>query len=169
MSASGYQQNYTRNTLQVGESLSENQPDQLALQLHRASLNSMPNRASLSEQQHSQQSSKQRHRQPTSTTSRPAIAINHRPVTSRAPLQASHNASRVITVIANKSAYHPQKSINCGPSATSLHIFLNISRRVTGNEGYTGNRYRHSLIADLITFIKMDQVQYSTITHLFPN
>jgi hypothetical protein len=91
-----------------------NQPDQLTLWLHRASLNSTPHRASLSEQQ---QSSKQRHRQPTSTTSRPAIAINRRRVTPRAPLQASHNASCVITVRVNKSAYHLQPIINCGYNA----------------------------------------------------
>jgi hypothetical protein len=57
---------------------------------------------------HSQQSFKEQRRQPTSTTSRPAIAINSRPVTSRAPPQASHYASGVFTVRVNKSAYHLQ-------------------------------------------------------------
>jgi hypothetical protein len=42
--------------------------------------------------------------------SRPAIAINSRPITSRAPPQASHNASGVFTVRVNKSAYHLQSS-----------------------------------------------------------
>jgi hypothetical protein len=45
--------------------------------------------------------------------SRPAIAIDRRPVTSRAPLHAPHNASCVYTERANKSAYHLQPSINC--------------------------------------------------------
>jgi hypothetical protein len=53
-------------------------------------------------EQHSQQSSKQQRRQPTSTTSRPATATNHWPVTPR----ALHNASYVITERVNKSAYH---------------------------------------------------------------
>jgi hypothetical protein len=52
---------------QVGKDLSGNQPDQLTLWLHRASLNNTPHRASLSEEQHSQQSFKQQRRQPTST------------------------------------------------------------------------------------------------------
>jgi hypothetical protein len=43
----------------------------------------------------------------------PAIAINRRPVTSRALLQAPHNASCVFTERANKSAYHLQPNINC--------------------------------------------------------
>jgi hypothetical protein len=58
-----------------------------SLWLHLSSLNSTPHRASLGEQQHSQQSSNQQRHQPTSTTSRPAITINQRPVTSRAPLR----------------------------------------------------------------------------------
>jgi hypothetical protein len=49
--------------------------------------------------------------QPTSTTSHPVIAINSRPVTSRAPAQASHNASVVFTVRVNKSA---DEHYNCG-------------------------------------------------------
>jgi hypothetical protein len=76
---------------QVGEDFSGNQPGQFTLWLHRASLNSTPQRASSSEEQHSQQSSKQQRRQPTSATSRPATATNRRPVTPRAP----HNASCV--------------------------------------------------------------------------
>jgi hypothetical protein len=56
---------------QVGEDFSGNQPDQLTLCLHRASLNSTPQRESLSEEQHFQQSSKQQRRQPTSTTVAP--------------------------------------------------------------------------------------------------
>jgi hypothetical protein len=46
--------------------------------------------------------------------SRPAIAINSRPVTSRAPPLALRNASYVFTEHVNKSAYHLQPSINCG-------------------------------------------------------
>jgi hypothetical protein len=42
--------------------------------------------------------------------SRPAIAINRRPVTSR----VSHNASCVFTERVNKIAYHLQSNINCG-------------------------------------------------------
>jgi hypothetical protein len=48
---------------------------------------------------------------------RQAIAINRRPVTSRAPLQAPHNASCVFTERANKSAYHLHTNINCGDTA----------------------------------------------------
>jgi hypothetical protein len=80
----------------------------------------MPHRASSSEEQHYQQSYKQQRRQPTSTTSRPAIAINSRPVTSGAPPHTTHNASYVITERANKSAYHPQPSINCGDTPHKL-------------------------------------------------
>jgi hypothetical protein len=46
--------------------------------------------------------------------SRQAIANNSRPVTSRAPPQASHNKSYVFTELVNKSAHHLQPSINCG-------------------------------------------------------
>jgi hypothetical protein len=80
----------------------------------------------LSEEQHSQQSSKQQRRQPTSTTSRPAIAINRRTVTSRAPPQASQNASGVHTECVNKSTYHLQPSIKCGSSHRRLKQFFSV-------------------------------------------
>jgi hypothetical protein len=54
--------------------------------------------------------------QPTSTTGRPATATNRRPVTSRAP----HNASCVFTERINKSAYHLQPNINCGDTPHKL-------------------------------------------------
>jgi hypothetical protein len=44
----------------------------------------------------------------------PAIAMNSRPVTSKAPPQTSHNARGVFTERVNKRAYHMQSSINCG-------------------------------------------------------
>jgi hypothetical protein len=46
--------------------------------------------------------------------SHPAITIISRPVTARAPPEASHNASGVFTVHVNKRAYHLQSSIICG-------------------------------------------------------
>jgi hypothetical protein len=46
--------------------------------------------------------------------SRPAIAINCRPVTSKAPPEAPQNVSCVFTECVNKSAYHLQPNINCG-------------------------------------------------------
>jgi hypothetical protein len=59
--------------------------------------------------------------------SRPAIAINRRPVTSRAPLPAPHNASCVFTERANKSAYHLQPSTNCGDTAPTKQKGLILS------------------------------------------
>jgi hypothetical protein len=117
---------------------------------------STPQRASPSENQHSQQSSKQQRRRPTSTTSRPAIAINRRPVASRTPPQAPHNANCVFTEFVNRSAYHLQPSINCGdppppqefyngiPNITvwrvlrkRLHLKAYKLSAVEGVEGYT--------------------------------
>jgi hypothetical protein len=46
--------------------------------------------------------------------SRSAIAINSRPVTSRDPPQAQHNASGVFTVRVNKRAYHQTHGIISG-------------------------------------------------------
>jgi hypothetical protein len=56
--------------------------------------------------------------------SRPVIAINRRPVTSRAPLQVLHNASCVFTERANKSAYHLHTNINCGDTAPTTSLGL---------------------------------------------
>jgi hypothetical protein len=99
---------------QIGEDLSGNQPDQLSLWLHRALLNSTPHRASLSEEQATLPAVFQAATPSADLSySRPAIAINRRPVTSRATLRAPHNASCVFTERANKSAYHLRQSINC--------------------------------------------------------
>jgi hypothetical protein len=55
--------------------------------------------------------------------SHPAIAINRRPVTPRAP----HNASCVFTERANKNAYHLQPNINCGiPPPHCQSIYNNV-------------------------------------------
>jgi hypothetical protein len=96
---------------QVGEDLSGNQPDELALRLHRASLNSTPHRASSSEEQHCPQASKQQRRQPTSTTSRPFTAINRRPVAARAPPQAPHFESGYPRFLATKEGNTPHKLV----------------------------------------------------------
>jgi hypothetical protein len=97
---------------QVGEDLSGNQPDQLSgfIGLH---LTARPiERAPVK----SNTPSSLRAATPSAdfNYSRPDIAINRRPVTSRALPQALHNASCVFTERSNKSAYHLQPSINCG-------------------------------------------------------
>jgi hypothetical protein len=81
---------------------------------HRASLNSTPHRASASEEQILPAVFQAATPSADFDYSRQAIAINSRPVTSRAPRQASHNASCVFTERVNKSAYHLQSSIARG-------------------------------------------------------
>jgi hypothetical protein len=82
--------------------------------LHWASLNSTPHRASPSEEQALPAVFQAATPSADFNYSCLAIAINRRPVISRAPPQALHNASCVFTERVNKSAYHLQPNINCG-------------------------------------------------------
>jgi hypothetical protein len=90
------------------------EPARSTLWLHRASLNSTPHWARTSEEQALPAVFLVATPSADFDYSRPVIAINSRPVTSRAPPQASYNASGVFTVCVNKRAYHLQTSINCG-------------------------------------------------------
>jgi hypothetical protein len=74
---------------------------------------------------------------------RPAISINRRPVTSRAPLQAPHNASCVFTERVNKSAYHLQPSINCeGIPPTKSYLWCENERKaLTKYTAFAGINY----------------------------
>jgi hypothetical protein len=94
-----------------------NQLDQLTLWLHQTSLNSTPHRVSPSEDQaHSQQFFKLQRHQQTSTTSRPGIAINCQPVTSRVLPQKLRIMQVVYLPSVIKSAYHLQSNIVAIPT-----------------------------------------------------
>jgi hypothetical protein len=90
------------------------EPAKSTLWLHRATLNSTPHQASTSEEQALPAVFLAATPSADFDYSCPAITINSRPVTSRAPPQASHNASGVFTARINKRAYHLQSSINRG-------------------------------------------------------
>jgi hypothetical protein len=64
--------------------------------------------------------------------SRPAIATNRRPVTSRAQLKDPHNARCVFPECDNKSAYHLHTNINCGdnaPTRDNVNALVTISAK----------------------------------------
>jgi hypothetical protein len=68
----------------------------------------------------------------------PAIAINRRPVTLRAPSQAPHNESCVFTERVNKSAYHLQPSIDCIRETRCLFEGRKVSQGNNQKEGSIG-------------------------------